>query len=204
MNNFASEAWAWIVENKEWLFQGIGLSIILAIAAIVVAALKAVGRHIAKAWNRSQAKPKTQKVDRVSLISPSRDEIETVAKTRPGMNWDEISARWTDLQRQAREKWESQPDGERDSVDGNRDRLAGKIQEKYGWTKDEAEVQFDAFAEAFDDSQLSTKVDPMAQPEALKKGFFFSKAQFRFGLAGWLLAAAAVNLLITVLVWISG
>jgi uncharacterized protein YjbJ (UPF0337 family) len=46
----------------------------------------------------------------------------------------------------AKEKWGELTDDDLSQVDGKRDQLAGKLQEKYGITKDEAEKQIDDWA----------------------------------------------------------
>ncbi|MGP9804587.1 CsbD family protein [Paracoccus sp. NSM] len=59
------------------------------------------------------------------------------------MNWDIIQGKWKQLKGSAKEKWGDLTDDDLDQIDGNKDRLAGKLQEKYGWTKDEAEKHID-------------------------------------------------------------
>ncbi|WP_265501321.1 CsbD family protein [Paracoccus beibuensis] len=61
------------------------------------------------------------------------------------MNWDIIQGKWKQLQGAAKEKWGELTDDELDQVDGNKDRLAGKLQEKYGWTKEEADQQINDY-----------------------------------------------------------
>lgn len=62
------------------------------------------------------------------------------------MNWDIIQGKWKQLKGATKVKWGELTDDELDQIDGNKDKLAGKLQEKYGWTKDEAEKQVDEFA----------------------------------------------------------
>ncbi|WP_410218689.1 CsbD family protein [Paracoccus sp. (in: a-proteobacteria)] len=59
------------------------------------------------------------------------------------MNWDVIQGKWKQLKGSAKEKWGELTDDELDQMDGNKDRLAGKLQEKYRWTKVEADRQID-------------------------------------------------------------
>jgi uncharacterized protein YjbJ (UPF0337 family) len=49
-----------------------------------------------------------------------------------------------------RERWGELTDDELDQIAGKRDQLVGKIQEKYGYTRDEAERQVDGFLEEVD------------------------------------------------------
>lgn len=62
------------------------------------------------------------------------------------MNWDVVEGKWKQLKGAARAKWGDMTDDEYDEVAGNREKLAGKLQEKYGWSKEEAEKQVDEFA----------------------------------------------------------
>jgi uncharacterized protein YjbJ (UPF0337 family) len=57
------------------------------------------------------------------------------------MNWDDVSAKWMQLKGSAKQKWGKFTDDDLDYVAGTRDRLIGRLQEKYGITRDEAERQ---------------------------------------------------------------
>ena len=57
------------------------------------------------------------------------------------MNWDQIQGNWKQAMGQAKEQWGKLTDDDLDVVAGRRDQLAGKIQERYGVAKDEAEKQ---------------------------------------------------------------
>ncbi len=61
------------------------------------------------------------------------------------MNWDIIQGKWTQLVGSVKEKWGDLTDDELTEIDGRKDKLAGKLQEKYGWTKNEADRQIDDF-----------------------------------------------------------
>ena len=55
------------------------------------------------------------------------------------MNWDIIEGKWDRLKGKARIQWGKSTDDELDEIAGNRTKLAGKIQEKYGYTKEHAQ-----------------------------------------------------------------
>ena len=57
------------------------------------------------------------------------------------MNWDRIQGNWKQVTGQAKEQWGKLTDDDINVVDGRREQLAGKIQERYGVAKDEAEKQ---------------------------------------------------------------
>ncbi len=61
------------------------------------------------------------------------------------MNWDTIEGNWKQWKGTVREKWGKITNDELDVIAGKRDRLTGKIQEKYGIAKDEVEKQINDF-----------------------------------------------------------
>ncbi|MBZ8135279.1 CsbD family protein [Afifella sp. IM 167] len=61
------------------------------------------------------------------------------------MNWDRVEGNWKQFKGNARTQWGKLTDDELDQVEGNREVLAGKIQERYGIAKDEAEKEIDAW-----------------------------------------------------------
>jgi uncharacterized protein YjbJ (UPF0337 family) len=61
-------------------------------------------------------------------------------------NWDEIASRWTRFSRDVKKKWGELTDDEVMLVNGRRETLTGKIQERYGITLEEANKQIDAWA----------------------------------------------------------
>ena len=65
------------------------------------------------------------------------------------MNWDQVEGKWKQFKGQAKEKWGKLTDDDLDVIDGRRQQLVGRIQERYGIAKQEAEKQVDEFARAF-------------------------------------------------------
>ncbi|MBK1622501.1 CsbD family protein [Afifella marina] len=59
------------------------------------------------------------------------------------MNWDRVQGNWKQFKGNAQAQWGKLTDDELDQVEGNREVLAGKIQERYGVAKDEAEREID-------------------------------------------------------------
>ena len=57
------------------------------------------------------------------------------------MNWDRIEGNWKQFKGSAKEQWGKLTDDQLDVIAGKRENLAGKIQESYGISKDEAEKQ---------------------------------------------------------------
>ena len=66
------------------------------------------------------------------------------------MNWDQMEGKWKQYKGQAKEKWGKLTDDDLDVVDGRRQQLVGRIQERYGIAKDEAEKQLDAWQNSMD------------------------------------------------------
>jgi uncharacterized protein YjbJ (UPF0337 family) len=61
-------------------------------------------------------------------------------------NWDEIASRWTRFSRDVKKKWSELTDDEVMQINGRREILVEKIQEKYGIAMQEANKQIDAWA----------------------------------------------------------
>ncbi len=59
------------------------------------------------------------------------------------MNWDQIEGKWKQYKGQVREKWASLTEDDVEWISGKRDRLIGKIQERYGRGKEAVEKQVD-------------------------------------------------------------
>jgi uncharacterized protein YjbJ (UPF0337 family) len=64
------------------------------------------------------------------------------------MNWDIIQGKWAQLKGAARTEWGKLTDDEWDQLAGNKDMLVGKLQERYGWAREEAEKRADTWAES--------------------------------------------------------
>lgn len=65
------------------------------------------------------------------------------------MDWNIIEGKWKQLKGSAQEQWGELTNDDLDVAAGNRQKLVGKIQERYGIAKDEAEKQVDEFANKY-------------------------------------------------------
>ena len=68
------------------------------------------------------------------------------------MNWDQIEGNWKQLKGNIQQQWAKLTDQDLDLVNGKREELAGKIQEAYGVSKDEAEKQLNDWQGNYTDS----------------------------------------------------
>jgi uncharacterized protein YjbJ (UPF0337 family) len=55
------------------------------------------------------------------------------------MNDDVLKGKWKQFRGEIKKTWGELTDDEIDQIEGQRDKLVGKLQEKYGYTKAEAE-----------------------------------------------------------------
>lgn len=65
------------------------------------------------------------------------------------MNWDQIEGKWKQLRGNAKEQWGKLTDDDLEKMSGKRDQLVGKVQEKYGIAKEDAERQVDAWSSRY-------------------------------------------------------
>lgn len=61
------------------------------------------------------------------------------------MNRDIAEGKWKQITGTLREKWGKLTDDDVALVGGKRDRLVGKVQERYGYVKDQAEREVDSW-----------------------------------------------------------
>lgn len=72
------------------------------------------------------------------------------------MNWDQIEGKWKQLTGSIRERWGKLTDDDIQTLTGQKDQLVGKIQERYGIAKAEAEKQAEAWCHALKDTRHET------------------------------------------------
>ena len=64
------------------------------------------------------------------------------------MNWDQVEGNWKQFKGKVRAKWGMLTNDELDVIQGRRDQLIGKIQERYGLEREQAEKEVDDFMKA--------------------------------------------------------
>jgi uncharacterized protein YjbJ (UPF0337 family) len=64
------------------------------------------------------------------------------------MNWDQIEGNWKQVKGVVRKKWGKLTDDDVDVIAGKRDILLGKIQERHGIAREEAEKELKAWEDS--------------------------------------------------------
>lgn len=62
------------------------------------------------------------------------------------MNWDQIAGQWKQVKGSVKERWGKLTDDDLSVVAGKRDKLAGILQQRYGYAKEQAEKELDEFS----------------------------------------------------------
>jgi uncharacterized protein YjbJ (UPF0337 family) len=69
------------------------------------------------------------------------------------MTGDILEGKWKQLRGSIKKAWGELTDDELDQIGGHRDKLAGKLQEKYGYTKERAEMEITRVLRDLDDAE---------------------------------------------------
>ena len=68
------------------------------------------------------------------------------------MNEDRMKGNWNQVKGKVKEQWGSLTDDDLDVIAGRRDQLCGRIQERHGLARDEAEKQVKDFERRYPDT----------------------------------------------------
>ncbi len=77
------------------------------------------------------------------------------------MNADRLQGKWKQAKGSVKERWGKLTDDDIDVINGQRDQLIGRIQERYGIAKDEAQKQVDQW--------MKSDLDTSEEREALRR-----------------------------------
>jgi uncharacterized protein YjbJ (UPF0337 family) len=72
---------------------------------------------------------------------------------RRQMNWDQIQGKWKQSMGSVKEKWGKLTEDDLTMINGRKEQLVGKIQERYGIAKEAAEKQVDEFTRAYNSTE---------------------------------------------------
>lgn len=61
------------------------------------------------------------------------------------MNWEQVQGGWNQVKGKAKQMWGDLTDDELDTIAGKRDELIGRLQVKYGITKEKAQEEADGW-----------------------------------------------------------
>jgi uncharacterized protein YjbJ (UPF0337 family) len=61
------------------------------------------------------------------------------------MNWDQIAGNWKQFKGTVKEKWGKLTDDDLEVIEGKKDQLVGRLQERYGYTKEQAEKELNSW-----------------------------------------------------------
>ena len=61
------------------------------------------------------------------------------------MNTDVMKGKWLQLKGEVRRQWGKLTDDDLDQIEGNSEKLVGKLQERYGWARNDAEREVNDF-----------------------------------------------------------
>jgi uncharacterized protein YjbJ (UPF0337 family) len=69
------------------------------------------------------------------------------------MNWDQIEGKWKQFKGSVKQQWGKFTDDDLDYIAGSRDKFVGKLQERYGLAKEDADRATDQWLAAQADRQ---------------------------------------------------
>ena len=64
------------------------------------------------------------------------------------MNWDQIEGKWKQLKGSAKQQWGKLTDDDLDFISGSKDKLIGRLQERYGIQKEDAQARATAWLDS--------------------------------------------------------
>jgi uncharacterized protein YjbJ (UPF0337 family) len=76
------------------------------------------------------------------------------------MNRDVLAGKWKQLKGGIKETWGKLTDDDLDQVAGRYDKLAGVLQERYGWAKERAERELDQYLDRTPDPAMEASSRP--------------------------------------------
>lgn len=73
------------------------------------------------------------------------------------MNSDQFEGKWKQLKGSVKQRWGKLTDDDLTALSGKKDQLIGKIQERYGITREQAEKEADEWATAAEAKSMSAE-----------------------------------------------
>jgi uncharacterized protein YjbJ (UPF0337 family) len=80
------------------------------------------------------------------------------------MNWDQIQGKWTQMKGSVKQQWGKLTDDDLEVIAGSKDKLVGRLQERYGIKKEEAQRQLDRWSQTvFETEDASRRHEPVTR-----------------------------------------
>jgi len=92
------------------------------------------------------------------------------------MNSDTLQGKWKQLRGNIKEAFGKLTDDDLLQVDGNADKMHGALQERYGYTKEKAQMEWDKFTQKHADRAEDAKADLNAAVDDIKAAASHVKA----------------------------
>lgn len=81
------------------------------------------------------------------------------------MNTDQLAGKWKQMKGAAKQQWGKLTDDDLEMINGQRDSLIGKLQERYGMVKEEAQKKADEWLKTVDQSGSGSQ-PPLKTPQS--------------------------------------
>jgi uncharacterized protein YjbJ (UPF0337 family) len=75
------------------------------------------------------------------------------------MNTEQMSGKWKQMKGAAKQQWGKLTDDDLQVIDGKRDVLVGKLQERYGMAKEEAQKKADEWLKSYRPTEQEASYD---------------------------------------------
>jgi len=72
------------------------------------------------------------------------------------MNWDQMEGKWMQMKGSVKQKFGKLTDDDLKVISGSRDKFVGKLQERYGIAKEEAQTRADEWAQSLAEGQATS------------------------------------------------
>lgn len=94
------------------------------------------------------------------------------------MNWESVEGKWKQLKGSVRSEWGKLTDDDVEVIAGKRDMLLGKLQERYGYAKDEAIRAIDTFVAKLDSDPADREGAPEGDNSRKFRAWFGARPCF--------------------------
>ncbi len=73
------------------------------------------------------------------------------------MNWDQVEGKWMQYRGQAKQQWSNLTDSDLDQIAGKRDVLLGRLQQRYGILREDAQKKVEEWLKMLDKQPQATR-----------------------------------------------